>query len=344
MSEQSSVKETLEKALQDGLNALKETLDLPALETLRNTYLSKKGIFTAHMQALAKASAEERPQLGKIINDAKTRFQQALQEKMDAFKAREMAEKLASERVDITLAGRQTFKGGLHPVTLTRRRIEDWFARLGFVVKDGPEIEDDFHNFTALNIPEHHPARAMQDTFYFDSQTVLRTHTSGVLIRTMEQEGAPLRIIAPGRVYRSDSDVTHTPMFHQVEGLVVDTSSTFADLKGIIIHFLRDFFAREDLQVRFRPSFFPFTEPSAEVDIAFFTAGDGANVKWLEVLGCGMVHPQVLRNSGVDPDIYQGYAFGMGIERLAMLRYGVQDLRQFFENDVRFLRQFRNEF
>ena len=323
---------------------MKETLDLPALETLRNTYLSKKGIFTAHMQALAKASAEERPQLGKIINDAKTRFQQALQEKMDAFKAREMAEKLASERVDVTLAGRQTFKGGLHPVTLTRRRIEDWFARLGFVVKDGPEIEDDFHNFTALNIPEHHPARAMQDTFYFDPQTVLRTHTSGVQIRTMEQEGAPLRIIAPGRVYRSDSDVTHTPMFHQVEGLVVDTSSTFADLKGIIIHFLRDFFAREDLQVRFRPSFFPFTEPSAEVDIAFFTAGDGANVKWLEVLGCCMVHPQVLRNSGVDPDIYQGYAFGMGIERLAMLRYGVQDLRQFFENDVRFLRQFRNEF
>ena len=344
MSEQSSVKETLEKALQDGLNALKETLDLPALETLRNTYLSKKGIFTAHMQALAKASAEERPQLGKIINDAKTRFQQALQEKMDAFKEREMAEKLASERVDVTLAGRQNFKGGLHPVTLTRRCIEDWFVRLGFVVKDGPEIEDDFHNFTALNIPEHHPARAMQDTFYFDPQTVLRTHTSGVQIRTMEQEGAPLRIIAPGRVYRSDSDVTHTPMFHQVEGLVVDTSSTFADLKGIIIHFLRDFFAREDLQVRFRPSFFPFTEPSAEVDIAFFTAGDGANVKWLEVLGCGMVHPQVLRNSGVDPDIYQGYAFGMGIERLAMLRYGVQDLRQFFENDVRFLRQFRNEF
>ena len=344
MSEQSSVKETLEKALQDGLNALKETLDLPALETLRNAYLSKKGIFTAHMQALAKASAEERPQLGKIINDAKTRFQHALQEKMDAFKAREMAEKLASERVDVSLAGRQAFKGGLHPVTLTRRRIEDWFARLGFAVKDGPEIEDDFHNFTALNIPEHHPARAMQDTFYFDPQTVLRTHTSGVQIRTMEQEGAPLRIIAPGRVYRSDSDVTHTPMFHQVEGLVVDTSSTFADLKGIIIHFLRDFFAREDLQVRFRPSFFPFTEPSAEVDIAFFTAGDGANVKWLEVLGCGMVHPQVLRNSGVDPDIYQGYAFGMGIERLAMLRYGVQDLRQFFENDVRFLRQFRNEF
>ena len=318
MSEQSSVKETLEKALQDGLNALKETLDLPALETLRNAYLSKKGIFTAHMQALAKASAEERPQLGKIINDAKTRFQQALQEKMDAFKEREMAEKLASERVDVSLAGRQAFKGGLHPVTLTRRRIEDWFARLGFVVKDGPEIEDDFHNFTALNIPEHHPARAMQDTFYFDPQTVLRTHTSGVQIRTMEQEGAPLRIIAPGRVYRSDSDVTHTPMFHQVEGVVVDTSSTFAD--------------------------FPFTEPSAEVDIAFFTAGDGANVKWLEVLGCGMVHPQVLRNSDVDPDIYQGYAFGMGIERLAMLRYGVQDLRQFFENDVRFLRQFRNEF
>ena len=344
MSEQSSVKETLEKALQDGLKALKEALDLPTLETLRNTYLSKKGIFTAHMQALATAGAEERPQLGKIINDAKTRFQQALQEKIEAFKAREMAEKLAAERVDVTLAGRQqVFQGGLHPVTLTRRRIEDWFARLGFVVKDGPEIEDDFHNFTALNIPEHHPARAMQDTFYFDPKTVLRTHTSGVQIRTMEREGAPLRIIAPGRVYRSDSDATHSPMFHQIEGLVVDSHSTFADLKGIIIHFLRDFFAREDLQVRFRASFFPFTEPSAEVDIAFFNK-DGADAKWLEVLGCGMVHPQVLRNSGVDPDIYQGYAFGMGIERLAMLRYGVRDLRQFFENDVRFLRQFRHEF
>ena len=344
MSEQSSVKETLEKALQDGLKALKEALDLPTLETLRNTYLSKKGIFTAHMQALAAAGAEERPQLGKIINDAKTRFQQALQEKIEAFKAQEMAEKLAAERVDVTLAGRQqVFQGGLHPVTLTRRRIEDWFARLGFVVKDGPEIEDDFHNFTALNIPEHHPARAMQDTFYFPDGTLLRTHTSPVQVRSMLREGAPLRIIAPGRVYRSDSDITHTPMFHQVEGLVVDTFSTFADLKGILIHFLRDFFAREDLQVRFRPSFFPFTEPSAEVDIAFFNK-DGADAKWLEVLGCGMVHPQVLRNSGVDPDIYQGYAFGMGIERLAMLRYGVRDLRQFFENDVRFLRQFRHEF
>ena len=344
MSEQSSVREALEKALQDGLHALKDALDLPALEALRNTYLSKKGIFTAHMQELAKARAEERPQLGKIINDAKTHFQQALQEKIDAFRAREMAEKLAAEQVDVTLAGRRTFQGGLHPVTLTRRRIEDWFSRLGFVVEDGPEIEDDFHNFTALNIPEHHPARAMQDTFYFDPKTVLRTHTSGVQIRTMERDGAPLRIVAPGRVYRSDLDATHSPMFHQIEGLVVDTHSTFADLKGILIHFLRDFFAREDLQVRFRPSFFPFTEPSAEVDIAFFDAGSGDNVKWLEVLGCGMVHPQVLRNAGVDPEKYQGYAFGMGIERLAMLRYGVHDLRLFFENDVRFLRQFRHEF
>ena len=234
MSEQSSVREALEKALQDGLRALKDALDLPALEALRNTYLSKKGIFTAHMQELAKARAEERPQLGKIINDAKTHFQQALQEKIDTFRAREMAEKLAAERVDVTLAGRQTFQGGLHPVTLTRRRIEDWFARLGFVVEDGPEIEDDFHNFTALNIPEHHPARAMQDTFYFDPKTVLRTHTSGVQIRTMERDGAPLRIVAPGRVYRSDLDATHSPMFHQIEGLVVDGHSTFADLKGTL--------------------------------------------------------------------------------------------------------------
>ncbi|MDO4643548.1 MAG: phenylalanine--tRNA ligase subunit alpha [Cardiobacteriaceae bacterium] len=326
------------------MNALQEALDIPALEIVRNTYLSKKGLFTSYMQALAKVSAEDRPHIGKVINDAKAVFQQALQERLDVLKANEMEEKLATERVDITLSGRRSFYGGLHPVTLTRRRIEDWFARLGFVVKDGPEIEDDFHNFTALNIPEHHPARAMQDTFYFDAKTVLRTHTSGVQIRTMEQEGAPLRIIAPGRVYRSDSDVTHTPMFHQVEGLVVDTSSTFADLKGILIQFLRDFFMREDLQVRFRPSFFPFTEPSAEVDIAFFKDNDAQNVKWLEVLGCGMVHPQVLRNSGVDPTVYQGYAFGMGIERLAMLRYGVRDLRLFFENDVRFLRQFRYEF
>ena len=335
MSEQSSVREVLEKALQDGLRALKDALDLPALEALRNTYLSKKGIFTAHMQELAKARAEERPQLGKIINDAKTHFQQALQEKIDAFRAREMAEKLAAERVDVTLAGRQTFQGGLHPVTLTRRRIEDWFARLGFVVEDGPEIEDDFHNFQALNIPANHPARAMQDTFYVENGDVLRTHTSPIQIRYMlDKKEPPIRIIAPGRVYRVDSDATHSPMFHQAEGLWVEEGVTFADLKAVFTDFIRRFFERDDLQVRFRPSFFPFTEPSAEIDIM------GENGKWLEVGGCGMVHPNVLKNVNIDPEKYTGFAFGIGLDRFAMLRYNVNDLRLFFDNDLNFLKQF----
>lgn len=344
MSQHHALNETLDSILSEAISTLNETAqDLSSLEAIKNTYLGKKGIFSQYMQKLGQVSAEERPSLGKIINTAKQQFQLAWQEKYEALKKAAMAEKLAAEKIDITLAGRKNFSGGLHPITLTCRRIEDWFSRLGFSVKDGPEIEDDFHNFAALNIPEHHPARAMQDTFYIDPKTVLRTHTSGVQIRTMEQEAVPLRIIAPGRVYRSDSDITHTPMFHQVEGLVVDKHSNFADLKGLLIHFLQDFFEREDLQVRFRPSFFPFTEPSAEVDIAFF-ASTQTQPKWLEVLGCGMVHPEVLRNSGVNPEKYQGYAFGMGIERLAMLRYGVKDLRMFFENDLRFLRQFRYEF
>ena len=337
---QSALSETLAQAL-DALNAAR---DLAALDQVKNTYLAKKGIFAAHMQLLGKASAEERPALGKLINDARDSLQQALDRKLADLQAAALRDRLQAERVDISLPGRRLPEGGLHPVTLTRMRIEDWFARLGFSVEEGPEIEDDFHNFTALNIPEHHPARAMQDTFYFDAATVLRTHTSNVQIRTLESRQPPLRFIAPGRVYRSDSDMTHTPMFHQVEGMVIDKDSTFADLKGILIHFLRDFFGREDLQVRFRPSFFPFTEPSAEVDIAFFAEGeDPLQAKWLEVLGCGMVHPQVLVNVGINPDEYQGYAFGMGIERLAMLRYGVNDLRMFFENDVRFLRQFRQQ-
>ena len=340
VSLQSALSETLAQAL-DALNAAR---DLAALDQVKNTYLAKKGIFAAHMQLLGKASAEERPALGKLINDARNSLQQALDRKLADLQAAALRDRLQAERVDISLPGRRLPEGGLHPVTLTRMRIEDWFARLGFSVEEGPEIEDDFHNFTALNIPEHHPARAMQDTFYFDAATVLRTHTSNVQIRTLESRQPPLRFIAPGRVYRSDSDMTHTPMFHQVEGMVIDKDSTFADLKGILIHFLRDFFGREDLQVRFRPSFFPFTEPSAEVDIAFFAEGeDPLQAKWLEVLGCGMVHPQVLVNVGINPDEYQGYAFGMGIERLAMLRYGVNDLRMFFENDVRFLRQFRQQ-
>ncbi|MDO5090813.1 MAG: phenylalanine--tRNA ligase subunit alpha [Cardiobacteriaceae bacterium] len=330
--------------LATALDELAAANDLPALEQVKNTYLSKKGVFATHMQMLGKADAAARPALGKLINDARNTLQQALEAKSAQLQEAALQAALQAETVDITLPGRRQAQGGLHPVTLTRMRIEDWFARLGFAVEEGPEIEDDFHNFAALNIPEHHPARAMQDTFYVNAHTVLRTHTSNVQIRTLETQAPPLRFIAPGRVYRSDSDVTHTPMFHQVEGMVIDKTSTFADLKGILIHFLRDFFDRPDLQVRFRPSFFPFTEPSAEVDIAFFKEGeDPHQAKWLEVLGCGMVHPQVLANVGINPEEYQGYAFGMGIERLAMLRYGVTDLRMFFENDVRFLRQFRQQ-
>lgn len=342
VSKHQPLQDTLDALLKQALEKLHQAKDLAAIDAVKNLYLSKKGEFAQHMQALGKADAEERPRLGKIINDAKTAFQHALNEKLSAAAAEAEAEKLAAQTVDITLPGRTAYAGGLHPITLTRRRIEQWFTRLGFAVRTGPEIEDDFHNFTALNIPEHHPARAMQDTFYFDAQTVLRTQTSNVQIHALETESLPLRMIAPGRVYRSDSDMTHSPMFHQCEGLVIDEHSTFADLKGLIIQFLRDFFERDDLQVRFRPSFFPFTEPSAEVDIAFFE-GDGSGAKWLEVLGCGSVHPNVLKNVNIDPDKYQGYAFGMGIERLAMLRYGVADLRLFFENDVRFLRQFQHE-
>lgn len=341
MSLSEQLAQILAQTQAQALADLAQANDLATLDNVKNTYFSKKGKFSEFNQQLAQASTEERPQLGKLINDTKSALTQAFDQKLEQLQSAALNAKLAAERIDITLR-RPLQLGSLHPVTLTRRRIEAWFARLGFVVKDGPEMEDDFHNFEALNIPKHHPARAMQDTFYINPQTVLRTHTSGVQIRTMEQEGAPLRIIAPGRVYRSDSDMTHTPMFHQVEGLVIDEHSTFADLKSILIHFLQDFFqdnAADELKIQFRPSFFPFTEPSAEVDIAFVK--DGKQSRWLEVLGCGMVHPQVLRNSGVNPEQYQGYAFGMGIERLAMLRYGAPDLRQFFENDVRFLRQFQ---
>lgn len=342
MSEE-SVQNTIESALEEALAALEKAEDTQALIAIKNQYLSKKGLFSQLLQSLAKASSQDKPLMGKWINQARDSLQTALNAKQTQLAQAALAEKMARETIDISLSGRARFAGSLHPVTLARLRIERWFAALGFSVREGVEIEDDFHNFTALNIPKHHPARAMQDTFYFDANTLLRTHTSNVQIRTMKAEAPPLRFIAPGRVYRSDSDMTHTPMFHQVEGLVVDKSCHFADLKGIIIHFLRDFFEREDLQVRFRPSFFPFTEPSAEVDIAFSDGGSDTQLRWLEVLGCGMVHPQVLRNVGINPDEYQGYAFGMGIERLAMLRYGVQDLRQFFENDVRFLRQFGEE-
>ncbi len=344
MSDSTSLPSALGQALEQAQAELAAANDLAALETVKNTYLSQKGIFGQFMRELGKARTEERPALGKILNQSKATFAEAFAAKEQELKAAVLSAKLASEKVDITLPGRKRFVGGKHPITLVREEMEAWFGKLGFVVRSGPEIEDDFHNFTALNIPERHPARAMQDTFYFNAHTVLRTQTSNVQIRTLEEEPPPIRMIAPGRVYRSDSDMTHTPMFHQCEGLVVDERSTFADLKGLVIRFLRDFFAREDLQIRFRPSFFPFTEPSAEVDIAFFEAGREKRAKWLEVLGCGMVHPNVLKKVAIDPVRYQGYAFGIGIERLAMLRYGVDDLRMFFANDVRFLRQFRHEF
>jgi phenylalanyl-tRNA synthetase alpha chain len=317
---------------------------MQALDQIRVQYLGKKGYFTEQMKALGKLSPEERPAAGQVINQAKDKVQQSLEARKLTLKDAQLNARLESEKVDVTLPGRGQHSGGLHPVTQTLQRIEALFSQLGFSVAEGPEIEDDFHNFESLNIPETHPARAMHDTFYFDAHTLLRTHTSPVQIRTMELQQPPLRVIAPGRVYRCDSDLTHTPMFHQVEGLMVDEAVSFADLKGILDDFLRNFFER-DLEVRFRPSYFPFTEPSAEADIQCVMCGGAgcrvcSHTGWLEVLGCGMVHPEVFRHVGIDSERYSGFAFGMGVERLAMLRYGVNDLRLFFENDLRFLQQF----
>lgn len=303
------------------------------LDQVRVDYLGKKGQLTEQLKSLGKLSAEERPAAGQAINQAKQEVQQFINAKNDELKAAELAEKLAAESIDVTMPGRLSKVGGLHPVTRTIQRIEAFFGDLGFSVKQGPEVEDSFHNFDALNIPANHPARADHDTFYFNADSLLRTQTSGVQIRTMETEQPPLRIISPGRVYRNDYDQTHTPMFHQVEGLMIDTDVSFTQLKGILQDFLTNFF-EESLEVRFRPSYFPFTEPSAEVDVR---RADG---EWLEVLGCGMVHPNVLRAVNIDPEKYSGFAFGMGVERLTMLRYQVNDLRAFFENDVRFLKQF----
>ncbi|MCC5824783.1 phenylalanine--tRNA ligase subunit alpha [Alkalimonas sp.] len=324
----------LNALLEQATQAIQASSDIAGLEQVRVDYMGKKGQITELLKSLGGMDPEQRKVAGQHINELKQQVQQALNEKRDQLQLAQLAEKLASERIDVTLPGRQLENGGLHPVTRTIQRIESFFAELGFSVKQGPEIEDDFHNFDALNIPEHHPARADHDTFYFNPKLMLRTQTSGVQIRTMEVEAPPLRIISPGRVYRNDYDQTHTPMFHQVEGLMVDTDVSFTELKGILHDFLQNFFEQE-LQVRFRPSFFPFTEPSAEVDVM------GKNGKWLEVLGCGMVHPNVLKSVGIDPTKYSGFAFGMGVERLTMLRYGVTDLRSFFENDVRFLKQFR---
>lgn len=314
------------------------------LDQLRVQYLGKKGTLTEQLKTLGNLSADERPQAGAAINRAKQDVQQAITVRKDALDQAEAERVLASERIDVTLPGRRQQRGALHPVTRTIERIEDIFTGAGFQVVEGPEIEDDYHNFEALNIPAHHPARAMHDTFYFDATTLLRTHTSTVQVRVMENGDAPFRIICPGRVYRCDSDMTHTPMFHQVEGLFIDEQASFADLKGMIAEFLQVFFEAE-LKVRFRPSYFPFTEPSAEVDVQCVACrGEGCRVckqsGWLEVLGCGMVHPKVLALSGIDPEKYSGFAFGMGVDRLAMLRYQIRDLRLLFDNDLRFLGQF----
>lgn len=323
---------------------IEASVDEAALDLVRVEFLGKKGRLTDLLKGLGKLSAEERPAAGAEINKAKQRVQQSIAEKKDTLAEAAIQEKLKSETIDVTLPGRNVEEGGLHPVTMVKQRIESFFRSVGYDVVEGPEIEDDYHNFEALNIPQHHPARAMHDTFYFDPNILLRTHTSPVQVRTMEQRQPPFRIICPGRVYRVDSDLTHTPMFHQIEGLLIDKESSFADLKGTIVEFLQVFFEKE-LEVRFRPSYFPFTEPSAEVDVQCVQCvGKGcrvcSNTGWLEVMGSGMVHPKVLEYSGIDPEEYSGFAFGMGVDRFAMLRYGVDDLRLFFDNDLRFLRQF----
>lgn len=308
--------------------------DSVSLENAKARFLGKTGLITEQLKRLGSLPAEERRAAGARINEAKSRIESALEARRNALREEDLERKLRDEAIDITQPGRGIGCGGLHPITLVRSRIESLFRSLGFDVAEGPEIESDYYNFTALNMPENHPARSMHDTFYVDgNKHLLRTHTSPIQIHYMLLNEPPIRVLAPGRVYRSDSDATHSPMFHQVEGLWVDEDVSFADLKGVTIEFLQKFFERTDLKVRFRPSFFPFTEPSAEIDMSF---GDG----WLEVGGCGMVHPNVLRYGNVDTNRYQGFAFGMGIDRLAMLRYGVDDLRLFFQNDLRFLRQF----
>jgi phenylalanyl-tRNA synthetase alpha chain len=309
-------------------------VDPAALEDAKAKYLGKAGALTELLKGLGKLSAAERPAAGAAINEAKQALEAALDARRAALAEAKLAQQLAADALDVTLPGRGRGRGGLHPTTRVLERVETLFHSLGFTVADGPEIEDDFHNFTALNTPENHPARSMQDTFYVEGGMVLRTHTSPIQVRFMETHKPPIKIIAPGRVYRVDSDATHSPMFNQVEGLWIDRLVTFADLKGTITEFLRNFFERDDMRVRFRPSFFPFTEPSAEIDMAF--GADG----WLEIGGAGQVHPNVLRAVDIDPEQYQGFAFGMGPDRLAMLRYGVTDLRLFYENDLRFLRQF----
>ena len=324
--------------------AISQASDVAALDNVRVEYLGKKGHLTLQMTTLRELPPEERPAAGAVINEAKEQVQQALNARKAELESAALNARLAAETIDVSLPGRRIENGGLHPVTRTIDRIESFFGELGFTVATGPEIEDDYHNFDALNIPGHHPARADHDTFWFDTTRLLRTQTSGVQIRTMKAQQPPIRIIAPGRVYRNDYDQTHTPMFHQMEGLIVDTNISFTNLKGTLHDFLRNFF-EEDLQIRFRPSYFPFTEPSAEMDISCnICGGKGCpfckGTGWVEILGCGMVDPNVLELNGIDSKIYSGYALGMGIERIANLKYRVNDLRLFSENDTRFLKEF----
>ena len=337
--------QSLENIKAEAVVAIEAASDIAALEELRVSYLGKKGALTGLLKNLGQLSAEERPKAGAEINAVKQQLNEQLNARKASLQGAALAAQLAEEAIDVTLPGRRAETGSLHPITRTIQRMETFFSSMGFEVVEGPEIEDDYHNFEALNIPAHHPARAMHDTFYIDDTHVLRTHTSGVQVRTMEAQQPPIRVICPGRVYRCDSDLTHSPMFHQVEGLLIDETSNFGHLKGLLEDFLHAFFERDDLSVRLRPSYFPFTEPSAEVDIQCVKcSGAGCRVcshtGWIEVLGCGMVNPKVLEMSGIDPDKYRGFAFGMGVERLSMLRYGIGDLRLNFDNDLRFLAQF----
>lgn len=334
----------IDSILNRARTAASEAADLRALDEVRVAYLGKKGELTGLLKSLGGLEPAERPKMGALINDAKLEVQGVLDVRKAELEQQQLSRSIAEDAVDVTLPGRRAAVGGLHPVTQAMYRIEDLFVGAGYDVVSGPEVENDYYNFEALNIPSHHPARAMHDTFYFGDGTLLRTHTSPSQVHTMEEREPPIRVICPGRVYRRDSDLTHSPMFHQVEGLVVDKGISFADLKGTVIEFLQCFFEK-DLAVRFRPSYFPFTEPSAEVDVqCVHCLGDGCRVcsqtGWLEVMGCGLVHPNVLQMSGIDPEVYSGFAFGFGGDRLATLLYEVDDLRMFFENDLRFLRQF----
>ena len=342
MTDTSSI--DLEQLLDEARARIAACEDLGAIEALKVELFGKKGAITSLLKTLGGLAPDQRREAGARINVARDELAAAMAERQVALEQVEIERQLAAGRIDVTQPGRGQQPGGLHPVSRARRRIEALFRNAGFSVESGPEVEDDWHNFEALNIPADHPARAMHDTFYFPDGRLLRTHTSPVQVRAMLRDKPPLRMIMPGRVYRCDSDVTHTPMFHQIEGLVVDDGVSFAHLRSVLHHFVEQFFERR-LGIRFRPSYFPFTEPSAEVDIeCVFCSGQGCRVckstGWLEIAGCGMVHPNVLRNVNIDPERYTGYAFGMGIERLAMLRYGVNDIRLYFENDLRFLRQF----